>query len=585
MNAGTALAMATAAAAALAAIYPVAGLSRVPELTSRLVLPTVPRPQFGIRWTDLAVSPTMLHRRASGVLFDTLLGITAGLLVVACLTIISIGVTRAIARAEEIAIRRAVGASRRQIRRAVLSEGAILGLAAVAVGGSIGLAFTRTLAAAWPGSIGSIALSAIPLALLVLVSVILVSVALPLLGLKRRTVPPGPPGKPIELLIAAFQLGVSLTVLTGTTVLSRQADRLEQTAATVHSAGRVFDVSALGDEQENSQTYGVLLRNLQRDSGADLSLTSRGVIVGLGMADLGTTDCGDCVLGNQKFQFHPVMVGYHAVIADTFQAMGMKIVSGRGLTAADSWNAPRVAVVSRSLASAHFEKRGAVGRGIYIGEGLNNFYQVVGVVDDPPATAFGARIGAQYNVYLSVLQHPPATAELLVRSDDPARIGRVRMALLATPGLAVRDSAGASEASLPTAEMAPTRWFARVIALEGWIMLVVVVAGVFALMHLWVNSLRQELAIRRSVGASRPGVVGFVLARASGAVVGGAAFGMWLGIIVWGTMASVIPGMPSWEAGVALRYVPLLAGAAFAGALVPMLRLLREAPAETFARM
>src|SRR5262249_38211543 len=135
--AGTALAMATAAAAALAAIYPVAGLSRIPGLTSRLVIPTVPRPQFGIRWTDLAVSPTMLHNRALSVLFDPLLGITAGLLIVACLTVISIGVTRAIARAEEIAVRRAVGASRRQIRRAVLGEGAVLGLAAIVVGGSI----------------------------------------------------------------------------------------------------------------------------------------------------------------------------------------------------------------------------------------------------------------------------------------------------------------------------------------------------------------------------------------------------------------------------------------------------------------
>src|SRR6185436_5178348 len=97
---------------------------------------------------------------------------------------------------------------------------------AVVVGSAIGLAFARALAVAWPGSVGAARLSAVPLGLVVVVAVVLIATALPLVGIRRKTIPPGPPGKPLELLIAAFQLGVSLTVLAGTTILSRQADVL-----------------------------------------------------------------------------------------------------------------------------------------------------------------------------------------------------------------------------------------------------------------------------------------------------------------------------------------------------------------------
>jgi hypothetical protein len=267
---------------------------------------------------------------------------------------------------------------------------------------------------------------------------------------------------------------------------------------------------------------------------------------------------------------------------DTFKAMGMKMIAGRTFRDDDSWEAPRVAVVSRSLAAVHFEKQGAVGRGLQVGEGIGHWYKVIGVVDDPPATAFGARLGTPYHVYLSVLQHPPAAAQLLVRSPEALQVQRARTALLSVPGVTVGDSTGVTPASLTAAETGPTRWFVQAIALEGWIMLVVVVLGVFALMQMWVHSLRQELAIRRSVGSSRLRIVWFVLGRASGAVIGGAVFGLWLGIIVWGTLASVIPNMPAWDAGVALRYIPLLAGAALGGALIPTMQAIRQAPAETF---
>ena len=234
----------------------------------------------------------------------------------------------------------------------------------------------------------------------------------------------------------------------------------------------------------------------------------------------------------------------------SFRTMGVNVVAGRGITDDDGWDAPRVAIVSRSLAHDHFERQGAVGRNIQIGEGLSNWYRVVGVVDDLEPTAFGGALGPRYAVYLSALQHPPVAAQLLVRPRENAPRPDVSATLGDFPGV---TSGGASieEAALVRAETAPIRWFGRVIGLEGWIVLLLAIAGAFALMHLWVLSVRQEIGVRRAVGASRARILIFIVSRSLAVVAGGVLFACWLGIMVWGSLSATITGLAPFQTSVA----------------------------------
>jgi ABC-type antimicrobial peptide transport system permease subunit len=100
------------------------------------------------------------------------------------------------------------------------------------------------------------------------------------------------------------------------------------------------------------------------------------------------------------------------------------------------------------------------------------------------------------------------------------------------------------------------------------------------MMWLWVASLLAELGVRRAVGARRRNVLGYVLWRAVLVAVGGAAFGSWLGMMVWDALGSVVAGSPAWDPGAVLRYGLLLGAAALAGALVPAWRASRAAPVE-----
>jgi len=189
-----------------------------------------------------------------------------------------------------------------------------------------------------------------------------------------------------------------------------------------------------------------------------------------------------------------------------------------------------------------------------------------------------------YAVYLSVLQHPARAVDLLVRSGPESRhtADAVRNALQATlgPGISVAHQ---TEARRVAREAAPIRWFGGLFGVEGWVLLAIATLGTFVVMGLWVASVSHDLAVRRAVGARRRTVIGYVLARAAGVAVGGAAVGLWCGMMLWGGLTSVLAGLPPWEPGVVLRFSLLLTLAAVAGALLPAWRVARTAPAVLLA--
>src|SRR4029077_14717696 len=188
---------------------------------------------------------------------------------------------------------------------------------------------------------------------------------------------------------------------------------------------------------DRSAAYAALLGALKRDPhGRTASLTSPGALVGLGMNDVVAVEWG-----GYFFPEHHVFATHYLISADTFRTLHLPVLTGRGITAADDWDAPRVAVVSHALAINNFAGGQVVGRKIQIIRGTFEWYTVVGVVADQPAVALGAKLQPRDAVYLSVLQHPAPNLELLVRGDNAAR------ALPALPRGVVRTSQ-VSEASV-----------------------------------------------------------------------------------------------------------------------------------------
>jgi hypothetical protein len=58
------------------------------------------------------------------------------------------------------------------------------------------------------------------------------------------------------------------------------------------------------------------------------------------------------------------------------------------------------------------------------------------------------------------------------------------------------------------------------------------------------------------------------------------AIGLWVGLFVWGALATVVAGLPEWDQLLALRTAPILASAAFAGGLHTAWQAARATPTE-----
>ena len=576
--------VAVVGAAALAVLMPIIALSS-PERPARtvLALAEIPEAGSGIVWTADARPPAALRTAALRDAF--LLVAVAGWVTLGMAVIVMLGRTAAAtaARAPEFGIRRAVGASRRNLAGGLLFEAAVVVAVMLAVSAVVAWFVTGRAVRAWPGTVADMRVA--PWLPVLLAAGAVVTGWLSALRFVRRRYMTRPADPHVSLWVPALQLGLAVAVLMGGWLVLEHGRAL---AARADGAGGgdgdglvlALDTGALG-VTERARRYGDLLARLERHPAvATARLGHPGAVLGLGAVDDIMTDCGTCMgPGGVWLPLHSLEAVHHLASPDTFASRGMPLVEGRGFTAADRIGAPAVVVVNRHLAGRHFESGNAVGRGLWLRTGFwRRPYTVIGVVDDDRAAALGGATQPREALYLATLQHPPARAELFVRASGAAPAPRddVLSAVAETLGAGgiVRGVTGEREVRAREARV--LGWFGAGLAGAGVVTLVVGVIGVFGTTRLWVRSQAFELALRRAVGASRVRLAASLYGRATLMGVGGAACGgVLFALVVRGVLTLVVPGLPLWAPelfGLLTALLLVVALSAATSALVPMLR-------------
>ena len=521
----------------------------------RLVPPALDGSDPGLVWRSEVQAVATTRQMGVDRLSALLLWVAVLTLAVAAVTVFALCLAREHERAPELVVRRAVGAARRTLRRSALMETALILagglLLGTAAGVGVGLAVPP-----WPGPLRAPVPGPTAVAIASLAAVVLLGVLLPVILPRRKLGEAEPPSR-APLAPTALQIGATLVVLTMASLLSRHLGDTGAAHAVAAGDARVSSLDLSQREPEaRASHYSGLLRRAEREGNAPTSLTGTGTLLGLGPVSMVTTDCGRCSEGGLPLRWRVKAATHHFVSADTFEMMGVKVLQGRGLTDGDDWSAPRVAVVNRSLAGREFQDGQAVGRRIRVVDDGEHWSTVVGVVDDPPAVGLGAALQPPYQVYLSVLQHPPATV-------DVTTIG----------------GGGRPLAEIRAAEAAPLRWFAGRFREQGWAMLGVALVGAVAMVRLWVRSLLVELGVHRALGATRRRILLFVLVRAALVSATGIAAGLWFGAAAWGTLGAFVTGLQPWDQATVLRLGTLLMAATLLAALQPAWRAARAAPA------
>ncbi|HET8648887.1 MAG TPA: FtsX-like permease family protein [Gemmatimonadales bacterium] len=567
---------------ALGAAFPVTLLSGG-GFAARLGFASLTDVTPGLGWSLTGHGPATTQQQAVGQFYGLLLFVTAAALVVGALTLIGLAASRTPTRDQEIAVARAVGGSRRNLLASTLVEAAAIVLSSLAVGLVVGGAAAHYARASWPGTSVAGALGSTMLVIGAVTVVVVLGLLFPIFFVRRGRVAEVAP-HPVALWVPMVQLGLTLAVLTAGVLVTRRATELAQSVGTA-ADGEVARLPALDlPAPERAARYAALLERVRGSGQFDtVSLTSQGADLGLGLVRLLTTECGMCFTGGIFLKYHYVPAVHQFVTADSFRALGVHLTAGRGIEAGDDWSARKVAVVNRRLAALHFQDGDAIGRRIRIGDQPGDWYDVVGVVDDPPPAGFGAVLQPLNTVYLSILQAPVRSAELVVRPATAAASATLRTAAAESLGISPNDVVITSEARLAAVDAAPLAWFGRWIGAEGWVMLLVSVIGSLVLMRIWVESLRSELGVRRAVGAGRRQVMAYVLTRAVLTAVGGVGVALWFGPVLWSALANLIPGTPAWDPALLLKLSLLLVAATLAGALVPGWRAAVAAPATLLA--
>ena len=542
----------------------------------------------------IASSDVRIHPGADRLLRPVGVGlmIVVGLvLLIACANVASMLLARASARQREIGVRLAIGASRRRLVQQLLTESVFTAALGALAGTLLAWALIRAMT--------QIALPVpIPLTFDVQLDtrVLVFTAAVTLLaGLVAGLAPALHASKPaltadlkggqegvrvgrrhwtLRDALVAGQMALTAILLIAAGLLTRGLMAAQEVDVGFHTGGLAIvstELDMAGYDAARSRTfYERALDRVRALPGIDSAALADRLpfSVGYNMMQVfvpGRQRAGD--KGDLLLTAH-VSPGY-------FKTLGIRIVSGRNFTAADTPDTPKVAIVNETMAHRYWPGQDAVGRVFHSSSLGGPSYQVVGVSADYQTVT----VGESPQPYIQLAEsQAPGTGEMIVartRGDAGALVAVMQRSLLAMdPNLVFFDHQ--TMTTQVGATLFPVRAASWLVAVVGLVALLLASIGLYGVIAYAVARRTREIGIRMALGARRGSVLGLILRQ--GLTV--AAIGLALGCVL---AAGAVHGLAGLMYGVSLAD-PLAWGGA-AAALIGVAALANLVPAWRAARI
>ncbi|MET0556228.1 MAG: ABC transporter permease [Vicinamibacteria bacterium] len=261
-----------------------------------------------------------------------------------------------------------------------------------------------------------------------------------------------------------------------------------------------------------------------------------------------------------------------------FGTMGVAIVSGRGIRATDTADAPRVAVVNEQLAQHYWPGGDAVGRHLRLDGRTGPPVEIVGV-----ARTIKYRDLSERPIdfaYVPLAQQPAARMVLLVKSDgDPlALVDPVKAVVRSLdPDLPLLETRSYEDLYRFSAVDGP-RTAVEMVATMGIVGLLLAVAGLYGLVAYNVSRRTREIGIRMAIGARPSDVLRLMMGKGLVLVAVGTTIGLALGAAVEQLMNGALFNVGRVDLGAYLIVVPSMLLVTVLAAYVPARRAARIAP-------
>lgn len=521
-----------------------------------------------------------------------LLGAVAVMLLIACVNLANLLLARSAGRAQEMAVRAALGAARWRIVRQLLTESVLLAVAGGIAGVAVAVAGFRAVVTLLPPDQPRLHTLGIDWRVLSVAAAITIGTGI-LFGLapalhaasgrslqvlRGARVTGGGAGVVTRRALLLVEVALAVMLVAGAGLMLRTMNNLIAIDPGFES-GRVitaqFSLPNRFDNEKRLTFLDQAIARLEALPGVDSAAFTNSLPVDGSTSNSVFTIEGQPVPSRRDLPsaaITTVSTGY-------FSTMQIAQISGRGFTALDLASTPRVAVVNQTLAQRLFGDRSPIGARLKQGwpEGPGPWREIVGVVRD--VAVAGIDDAPTLQVYLPVAQLTQGYGSFAIRTHgDPAGLGRAIEAAIrkiepALPIYNVRTMAEVIAGGIGNQRL-------TMLMLSGFAAMALLMAsiGVFGVTAYSVAQRTHEIGLRMALGASSSGVLGLVLRQEMGACLAGVAAGVAGAALLSSLLESLLFGIAPRDSLTLLAAAVVLLLVTTLACLIPAWRVTRVDP-------
>jgi putative ABC transport system permease protein len=550
-------------------------------------------------WSATATPILDELRQDSGLPFLVLLGASAFVLLIACANLANLMLARTSRREREVAVRLAIGASRRRLVRMLLAESVLVSL----IGGALGLIlalwgvdavprliatqipFWIVFAVDWRVVLFALALSGLTSMAFGLVPALRASRPDLVMSLKdgaQNTTGSSRRGRLRSVLVVA-QIACALVLLAGAGLMMKTFLRSR-------------DMSNLGYDPRNVLTASVHTLQPRYDDAAQIGAFAASVeervksVPGVVAMSVEHTDFLGTFVGTNG---NVTLEGSNTPVADNivprfskgvsgdyFRVLRIPLRRGRLFSPSDRAGTPGVAVLNEAAAAALWPNGDAIGKRLKLGQPNDDhpWLTVVGIVGSTIASPLGRRRDAGF-VYVPFAQQPSRGLTVLVRTAGPplALASSVRAEIRAADPDAATDELSTMEASL-SGWVGPVGFFVKLLGALATLAVGLAALGIYGVVSYTVAQRTREIGIRMALGATSRGILRLVVGYGVVLTGLGLAVGVAGSVALTGVLRGLLFGTSATDPVVFGAVSALLAAVSIAACYGPARRAVKVEP-------
>lgn len=501
-------------------------------------------------------------------------------LLIACANVAGLLLARAVSRQREVAIRTALGGSRRRLLQQFLTESLLLAITGGALGVMLSYSAGRLLISMSNGAVprlnhlqidgwvlGFTACACIATGLIFGIAPSLHALRVDLTGsLKANGSDSSAAGRlRLRSLLVASELALALVLLVSGGLLTKSLWRLQHTDVGFLVDNLLtfrFNVpqTRYPDANRRREVYERVAERLSAVPGVE----SVGATTGLPFA--GSRTSGSfAIIGRPADPSVVLHADYRKVNPGYFSAMRMRLLQGREFTLHDNQDGALVTIVNQAFAKKFLPNEDPLGHHL---KAPAQDYEIIGVVADVKHENLAAP--GIPEIYLSYLQAPDLKTSMffVVRSHFPVQelAASVRNAVKEiAPGEPIERVTTMSQ--LVDYWISPQRFSGVLLGVFASLALLLAAIGIYGLVAYSVVQRTREIGIRMALGANKRDVLRLLFRQGTQICLAGMAIGIALTYFTTRALASILFGVdphdPLIFAGVAVSLAAVVLAAVY----------------------